>query len=283
MSDKFLRNDGLTLQKSKTRIMSSAEFRSAYSHLVDPEQDTNSDVQKLFALKLRYDPYSANASEEYAELRKELQKIDILGLLNRELAKTRVHGALTKKLIAAVRHLETSVKTNAVLTLVDNMDALYALFPVLAVTIKTCLADLSEAARQKIGEALRKRVIGESYILNNELHAAYAVRIFSEMKTADNFEVLVTLYNRFRGPLVRRDVILVMAKWRNYPFLSDQIGEYTGASPWERRALIIASYFMGDSGGHWRQSMVKQFNPFELIVRDWAAEKYGQSGWSLPI
>jgi hypothetical protein len=284
ISEKFLRNDGLSLQKSKTRVMSSSEFVSAQSLLTGLEEaDSNSDVQRLFQLKLRFDPYSANAQEEFAELRAELQKIDIIGLLNLELAKTRVHGALTKKLISAVRYLEQGPREGAILTLVENLDHLYPLFPVVAITIKSCLPELSENTRDKICAALRARIISKSYLLRAELHAAYAVRILSEMKTSDNEDALVALYNSFRGPLVRRDVILTMAKWREFAWLSDQINEYSGASPWERRAFIVASYFMKDAGSHWRQHMKSQFNPFELLVRDWASERAPQENWQIPI
>ncbi|MGO8917504.1 MAG: RNA-directed DNA polymerase [Stellaceae bacterium] len=283
ISEKFLRNDGLTLQKSKTRIMSFSEFVSSQSLLILPENDAGTDVQRLFGLKLRFDPYAANAIEQFEELKSELRKIDILGLLNLELAKTRVHGALTKKLVSAVRYLDVGVMENAILTLVGNLDSLYPIFPVVAVTIKSCFEGLPEKTREYVCAAICERVIGESYLLQTELHASFAVRILSEMKTSDNEDALVSLHNRFRGPLVRRDVILTMAKWREFPWLSDQINEYAGASPWERRAFIIASYFMGDAGDHWRDHMKSQFNQFELIVRDWASDKARQSGWKIPI
>lgn len=283
ISEKLMRNDGLTLQKSKTRIMSGAEFIASHSALVAPDGDGDAEAAKLFSLNLRYDPYSTHASQEYAELRAELDKIDILGLLRRELTKTRVHGALTKKIVAAIRHLAPAVKANAILTLMDNLKLLYAIFPVVAVTIKSVFKELPANTQEKVCAILRDQIISRAYTLDNELHAAYAIRILSEIKSADNQDALVTLYNRFKSPLVRRDVILVMAKWQEYSFLADQLNDYSGASPWERRAFIIASYAMGEAGAHWRKYTAQQFNPFEKIVRDWAAEKSQVKGWSIPI
>jgi hypothetical protein len=282
-SEKLIRNDGLTIQKSKTRIMSGQEFVIGQTALFSPDGGDDPEAAKLFALNLRYDPYSPHAAEDYEELRSELGKIDILGLLNRELAKSRVHGALTKKIISAIRHLPPSVKGNAVLTLVDNLKALYPLFPIVAITIKSSFQDLLTNHQREICANIREHIITKAYVLDNELHAAYAVRILAEMKSTENQDALVTLYNRFRSPLVRRDVILVMAKWQEYSFLSDQLNEYSGASPWERRAFIIASYAMGDAGAHWRSYNSAQFNPFEKILRDWAAEKSNRKGWVVPI
>jgi len=280
ISEKFFRNDGLTLQKSKTRILSSAEYRASHAPSTAIEGE-GKDAQKLFSLKLRYDPYSLNAPEKYEELRNELKSIDILGLLNLEMSKTRVHSALAKKLISAVRHLDQPVQTNAILALLESLDALYPLFPVLAVTIKSAMPSLLPEIREKVCASIRERIIKNAYLLNNELHAAYAARILAEVKSADNQEALVTLYSKFKGPLVRRDVILIMGKWKEFPFLSDQINEYAGASAWEKRALIVASYAMKDAGKHWREYMVPKFSPFDLLVRDWAAAQ--PASWTIPI
>jgi hypothetical protein len=283
LSEKLLRNDGLALQKSKTRIMSAAEFIAAQSLLTQPEEEKDSGVNKLFALNLRYDPYSPNAAEEYNELQEELSKIDILGLLNLELAKSRVHGAVARRLVSAVKHLRAEVRESAILTLIENLDSLYSLFPAVAITIKACFSSLSGQAQETICAALRERILKRSYIFGTELHAAFAARILGEQKNSENEDVLVTLYNRFRAPLVRRDIILIMAKWKHFHWLSDQINDYSGASPWERRSFIIASYFMGDRGSHWRDHMRNSFNPFEIVVRDWAATKIQLGSWDLPI
>lgn len=284
ISEKILRNDGLSLQKSKTRVMTSSEFINSQTLVISSEQDASSEIGKLFSLNLKFDPYSPEAEEEYEALKSELKKIDIIGLLNLELAKTRVHGAVTKRIISAIRHLDNNLKEDAVLTLVGNLDSLYPVFPVVAVTIKHCFAGLSDSAKEDVCKKIRERVISKSYIFSTELHAAFAVRILSELKSSENEDVLVTLFNRFNGALVRRDVILAMANWKEFAWLADLQNEYQGLSAWEKRAFIIASYTMGDAGSHWREHMKKQFNPFEKLVRDWAAEQVQKkSDWRIPL
>jgi hypothetical protein len=283
LSEKLLRNDGLSIQKSKTRIMSSAEFIASQAILVQRDEEEGSDVSRLFSLKLRFDPYSARAEEDYAALKRELAQIDILGMLNKELAKTRIHGALTKRLVAAIRHLAPEYLESALLTLMENLDSLYPIFPVVAITLKSCFGDLSSEIREKVCAELREKMISQSYLLRTELHAAYAIRVLAEQKSSDNEDAVVSLHSRFTGPLVRRDVILAMAKWGGFSWLSDQISEYLAVSPWERRAFIIASYTMGDAGKHWRSHMKEKFTPFETLVRDWAAERFQQSRWEIPL
>lgn len=281
ISEKFLRNEGLSLQKSKTRIMSGAEFISSSSLLLDGG-DEESGARALFGLKLKFDPYSPTKDADYEELKAELSKIDILSLLSQEIAKTRVHGALTRRIVSAVRLLDPAPREQAVITLADNLEALYPIFPVVAITIRECFETLSQSSKEHVCAAIRDRVISKSYVLGTDLHAAYAARILGLWKTSANTDALVSLHSRFQEPLVRRDIILIMANWKNYAWLNDQFNDFQSASPWERRAFIVASFFQLDSGSHWRSHHVKQFNSFELLVRDWVSERY-KNNWQIPL
>ena len=200
LSEKFFRNDGLSIQKSKTRIMPISEFITSQRLLITPDDDTNSDISHLFSLKLRYDPYSTSPDEDNEGLKEELSRIDILGMLNSELAKTRIHGAITKRLISSVRHLRPRVMESAILTILDNLSSLYPIFPVVAVTLKSCFQELSRSTQDKVCTTIREMIIGQDYILRTELHAAYAARILSEQKSSDNEDALVTLHSKFSGP-----------------------------------------------------------------------------------
>jgi hypothetical protein len=263
--------------------MSSSEFITGQRLLMMPDEDINSEISHLFSLRLRFDPYSDTRFDDYETLKDELSKIDILGMLSAELAKTRIHGAVTKRLVSVIRHMPHPLKEHAVLTMLDNLDPLYPIFPIVAVTLKSCFHDLTQNTQDRICSMIRDKIVGRDYMLRTELHAAFAARILGEQQSSDNEDALVTLHTRFSGPLVRRDVILIMAKWGEFPWLSDQINDYPGLSSWEQRAFIIASYKMGDAGGHWRENMKKRFDPFDLIVRDWAAERVPQPTWEIPI
>ena len=72
------------------------------------------------SLSLRYDPYSPNAIENYERLRAELEGIDILGLLNEQLARTNLHVPTTRKLIAAIAHLDGASQYGAVSSLLSR-------------------------------------------------------------------------------------------------------------------------------------------------------------------
>jgi hypothetical protein len=284
LSEKLIRNEGLSLQKSKTRVMSSAEFIAARKLMFSSDdEEINSDIRHLFSLNLRYDPYSATAEEDYENLKEELDQIDIIGILNRELAKTRVHGAVAKRVVQTIRHLDSDARQRAVLTLADNLDILYPIFPVVAVAIKNCFSDLDKDAQEEICTVLRERVVQDNFLVSTDFYASYTIRVLAEQRSSDNVDAVVRLHKKFPSPIVRRDVILAMAKWGEFPWLSDLMNDYQGMSPWERRAFIVASYSLKDAGKHWRDRTKRRFSAFETIVRDWVAEKRQQADWAIPL
>jgi hypothetical protein len=95
--------------------------------------------------------------------------------------------------------------------------------------------------------------------------------------------VLVKIFKLSTSSLLRRDIILIMAKWKNWYWLSDLRASFRSLSVAERRAFIISSFSLRDEGRHWRQHTADEFSPFEQLVQKWAGEKVNQPGWSVPL
>src|SRR5690606_20607764 len=107
LSELLLRNHGLTLSRSKTRLMTPAEFLRS-SPLAEPERaDSQEETQARKFLKIRwsYDPYSPTAEQDYQDLVGELGQFDVLGMLAREFQKSRVDEALVRQLVKTIRFL----------------------------------------------------------------------------------------------------------------------------------------------------------------------------------
>jgi Reverse transcriptase (RNA-dependent DNA polymerase) len=84
LSEKLLNNQGLQLQKSKTRIMSGQEFVSTNPLTEDDDEDAadskilaprqlkpDAQAKNLLSFSIRFDPYSPTARDDYQTLRKE--------------------------------------------------------------------------------------------------------------------------------------------------------------------------------------------------------------------
>lgn len=125
LSEKLLRNDGLSLQKSKTRIMSSAEYLS----MLDPAEPPPGSAAKFLGLHVHFDPYSATAEEDYERLKEQLDEFDVRRLLQEELNKGRVHTALTRRLINALKFMQPLPRQQAVLSLLENLEILAPVVP----------------------------------------------------------------------------------------------------------------------------------------------------------
>jgi hypothetical protein len=299
LSEKLFDNQGLSLQKAKTRIMTSGEFRatSPLKHQTQSDaqagdvQSSESGPRELLRFSLWFDPYSKTAKEDYERLRTEIRKFDIIKLLKDELAKSRIHTALAKKVVAAVRYLDDkpeqgssrSAKDEAVLSILENCDVLYPIFSSVLLMIDQVFAELSAKAKGEVIDALQKLVKKRSHVFRVDVHLAFAVRVLSHSNTPENQALLQQVYEERTSPIVRRDIILVMARWREWYWLSDIRNRFRELSGPERRAFIVASYILKDEGNHWRDHIDKELNPFESFILSWAGQKANHPRWIIPL
>lgn len=293
LTDKLQRIQGLQIQKSKTRIMSAAEFIATSPLRLDDHDAPHREISEmglaerahsLLRFSIRFDPYSPTATDDYEQLKNEIAKFDIIGLLQAELSKSRIHIALARKIVLTIRYLAPKQRDQAVLSLIDNADLLYPIFSSILTVIKQVFADLSEDTQVKIIDRLLNLIQSGSHILRVELILAYAVRVLAARPSAGVQEILVRLYSRpTHSPLVRRDIILAMMRLGAWHWLSALRTSFRSMSPAERRAYIVASFILKDEGKHWRQHLADEFSPLERLVRDWAAAKISQPNWIAPL
>ncbi|MFD2415428.1 RNA-directed DNA polymerase [Amycolatopsis pigmentata] len=286
LSEKLLRNEGLSLQKSKTRIMTSAEYLST----LDPPDAPEGSAARFLGLHLHYDPYSATADEDYERLKGQIEQFDILGLLRAELGKGRVHSALTRRLISALSYLDELPRRQAVLSLLENIETLSPVVPQVMMALRSTIEEISDHEfTEYIHEQVRDLILRSHYIAKVDLNLAFMIRTLATRKSNENEQLLIQLYNSSHGfgnspaPIIQRDIILTLARWRPNYWISDQKNYISTAHPWAKRAFLIASYALGDEGRHWRDANKPPEGTFDRIVRDWAASRVSDSKWEVPI
>ena len=238
---------------------------------------------QLLRFSLRFDPYSRTAEEDYARLKSEIKKFDIIGLLKEELSKSRVHIALARKIVAAIRYLEHPIRDDAVLSILNNFDVLYPIFSSVLVMLDAVFDELQPATQALVVANLQKLIKEESHIFRVEVHLSYAVRVLAHSSTPENHLLLQEIYKTRDSPLIRRDVILVLASWGEWYWISDLRNRFRELSGPERRAFIVSSYILRDEGDHWRRHIKAELNPFETFIIKWAGEKAGQGNWRIPL
>jgi hypothetical protein len=200
--------------------------------------------------------------------------------LNEQLARTRVHIPSARKIIEALRLVEPAVRGGAVLSMLDNMTALYPIATTVFQTIYSVFDGLDDHTKALVCEKIIELYDGGHEVMGIENHVAFANRIIAKLDSIPNRAYLHKCFEREASDLVRRDIILIFANWGNFAWLSVFTANFQGISGWQRRAFILASYSMVDEGSHWRGHMKSRFDRFEVMVRDWRAAR---AGGPLPI
>lgn len=273
--------EGLSLQKHKTKIMSASEFQQMSSFL-DPKGDQDStDEQRLLHLAIKFDPYSATAEEDYESLRAAVGQIDILGILSREISKTTIDQPVTRQAISAIRALPASEREAALGVLLDptNLQTLLPVFPQIMRAVRGTYDDFADFGKDAVAGALLNLAEHAAYVLDFDLNLAYYAQALSrippEVKQWRAMErLLVRTHDKSKSPLVRRLVIHAMGNYKSHHFVSRRIQSFSSSQSWERNALLVSSYSLGDEGRHWRRHNKRSLTDFERLVMEWAGERH---------
>jgi hypothetical protein len=272
-----LANEGLSLQKHKTRILTAEEFADINRFLdPQPSDDANaSEEQKLLNISIRFDPYSSTAEEDYEALKDAVDEIDIIGILSREVGKTAIDQTVAKHAIDALKALDPPMQEQAIQILLDK-DNLLTLSPVFVTVMRAVRGvymELTDKGKYWTDEALVELHKTGSHLLAVELNVSYYIQALALRHSDEKEAILLGLYEQHTNPYLKRQIILAMARWQRHYWLTDIKRQFKYSTEWERRAIIVSSFRLGDEGKHWRLHNKNLWNSTEIVVRDWAAER----------
>jgi hypothetical protein len=246
-----------------------------------PQSNADDEVD---GLRLAYDPYSPLADEQYEALRSELERFDITAMLARELRKSRVDEALTRQLIRSIRFLQPVVRDGAIQSVIRNLNILYPIFPTVAILLRQLISDVSVEVRQEVFDVLRGLIQSGSHILLVPTDLSFAIRILALDRAEETDALLIDVYHKSKTDMmVKRDILLAMTRRRVDYWLSDELRRFSVVSPWEQRALIAASYVLGDEGRHWRDRIRKELHEADQLFMKWVGSKNSGRVWEVPL
>jgi hypothetical protein len=279
-------NQGLQLQKSKTRIMSSAEFSASNPLVHDDEVNAPAPLgearQALLSINMHFDPYSPTAQADYLALKSELDRYPIMEIIRAELTKSRVDVGLARRLISIVRYLDGPVLDDAVKTIIENDDILYPVYYNVLICVKEVFDKISPSTQEFVLKYIQEAIQNSSRVMIVELNIQYAVRLLSMRNSEETRAIFYQLFDT-ANDAVRRDIILALARWHDWHWLSDVRNRFRNLSDVARRGFIVASYCLADEGEHWRKHIKRELSPFEQLVSDWSKEKHNLENWAVPL
>ncbi len=283
---KLMRNEGLTLQKHKTQIQSRLEFEKLVASRINAESDNAREKEraKFMSLPINYDPYSDNAEEDYHKIKNQLDEFDVVGLLNDELKKVRIHQQFGKRLVKSLNLLAPEVISRAFESIINRFETLYPIFPVIMQSAYRNWERLEETTRVSLIDELRKLIHQDSYIIQSEINMCFLLRVLGLDDSIITEETILKSYNRFSDSILIKSVVLqIMTRWKAYHWLTDKKDAFSTMNKWERRIFIISANFLGDEGGHWLSHNKREFTDMEKIIMQWAKEKSTLSNWTMPL
>lgn len=274
----ILFNEGLSLQKNKTRIITTDELRESSAHLDFATTDTVAALPpeaRLMRLSVRYDPYSPTADEDYEALKEAVGTIDIVGILAREIAKTNIDAQVTRQAIAAVRAMQPHLRSEAIATLLKptNLETLAPVFGNVMKLLWSLYSELDDETKDLADQTMEGLFAEGSHLTQNELNLSFLLQVFGQRQSAKKESILIELFESSSSLLIRTKIILIMAKWRVTFWLSDILRRFGSLSKWERKAVIVAANYMNDEGEHWLKHMKFAFSSDETIIREWYKDR----------
>lgn len=281
LSEKLF-NEGLSLQKAKTRILTAKEFMDESKLLMrfhQTDEENITEEEKLLRLTIHFDPYSDTRVDDYEKLKKQVSQVDIAGILGRELEKTRIDPTVTKQAITALRVLEPNQQKTILTSLLkhENLHTLAPVFSRLMTVLRGLYLDLDSKTQDIIDESLIELVERSSHIIKIDLNLAYLLQVLRRRCSHRTETLFVKLFRTNTNPLVRREIILAWITWRHNHSLTDLKKHFKALSKWERRAFIVGSYFLTDEGKFWRKHNDDTFDPGEVVVREWFADRFNRN------
>jgi hypothetical protein len=277
------RHEGLTLQKQKTRVLRTSDFLRTPLFVPADSEDLTAEERserELLRLSLRYDPYSQNAELEYERLKTALQEFDILEMLSREVAKSRVNIPVVKRLTQSLGFLDRDIQEAAVGTILDSLEMLAPALPVVLRVLDDLSMDLSEGGRATLNSELRTRITDGAYFMRLPINQAYTLRVLRHEQVEENYFLTARMFQD-APPFLQRDIVIHMHNWKNADWISEQRRQWANQHPWVKRALLLASFILKDEGAHWRKTVA--LTPFDWVAREWMADRVQNGKFEIPL
>ena len=283
----LLDNEGLTLNRTKTRIYPSnwysqtSVFAGSNPNLPQKEREK----REFFKVHLRYDPYSETAEEDYESLKLAVKKHDILGLLAYEIEKHPIDIYTVRQLIKAVVFMDHDEKTDAIFKLSGHLPKLAPVFTTLAKTFVRIRDDIRTDTANKFFAEIRRLIETRLPLIGASGTLAFAIRVLAVDPNPLAEATLQDIFNQPEiTPIVEREVILAMGRRNANSWISNLRSRFSSiGSPWSKRALLASSYILGDEGKHWRNSAKKTLGEHDKLLLDWIAEKNNGESWQFPV
>lgn len=258
---------GLTLQESKTEIVTSEAFQERFSRdEQDHEREQLVDTFDELIGRLGIESYEQVLYDDLdTEAKELLDSMNLWQILTDQLASQSLDLQLVRFVLHRVVQLSLQDDEDVLLS---NVGRFYPVFPGLisAVAVQGISGGERVAIGQRLIELLDHPVVGHL-----EYHRQWVLSLFAADDRWNHRDRLVQLFNEYFDSFTRREIILALGRAKADFWFRSRKQEIVNLNPWEKRAFLASAHVLpGDEADHYFASLAPGLDPLEKAVVSWA-------------
>lgn len=255
---RFLGDYGLSLNRTKTTMLSSKHYKDFVLAQITTESD---DSSKLKEIDLYFDPYSDNPYEEYEQLKEIVSEIDVISLLRSETKKSQPDSYLITQISRTLEFQTPGAAAALCRTLLEpsNLNAFRASWSKVMKSISKVRANESFRSIHNSIDAYLDRVIREcAHLLLPEANMLHFMRAIRFSKTPDRARLVSGTYSDSEKVTIKRACVDCWRSWNDRPSFLTATTVYDSCSSELQRMLWLGAFKFGDEGKHFRNRVKRK-------------------------
>lgn len=243
---------GLTLNRSKTTILSAKHYKDFVSAQLGEGEEANLALREL---DLHFDPYSDSADLEYSKLKKSFDNIDISFLLDLEKEKSQPDSFVIAQIGRALKFQEPGVAAHLCSTLLD-LDSFRASWSKIMRGVYSVRSNNNFASVfHTIDELLDKISVESRHLIVPEVNMLHYLRAIRFVRTELRGAFVRRTYDATPSATVRRACIDCWRSWVDRPNFTRIRNQWQNLSASEQRMMWMAAGAFGDEGRKTRDQL----------------------------
>lgn len=261
-------NHGLTLQASKTELISAENFSKRF-RWSEQDEVTGTIQENLHELleEVGIDMYEPPAFADLPEeVREAIEKANVWTLLRDQLDKDFPNMRTVRFALQQIRWWGLADDEGLVLDRMRQLDTVFSD----AIEAATAGSDLTTDEKREIAERLLD-LVDDDVFGHLEYFRTWILWVFADSAEWNHSPKLLEIYDSYPESFTRSAAVLALGVARIDHWFRTERERLPLMDPWERRAFLAgAACLPKDERKHWYASVKPQLSPLELAVVEWA-------------
>lgn len=279
---RYLDDYGLSLNRTKTTFLTSLNYKNFVTAQLNSDDEQ---AGKLKEIDLYFDPYTDNPHEQYEELQKTVNEIDVVSLLQAETFKSQPDSYLIAQISRTLEFQSSYAASHLCQTLLspNNLNAFRASWSKIMRGISKLRADEKFSQIHNSIDICLDRVIQScEHLLLPEANCLHFMRAIRFKTTPIRSQFVMSVFDNSKFETVKRASVDCWRHWRSRSSFMAASNCYDASHEELQRMIWLASYQFGDEGKHFRGRAKKKIDYSWSLGFETDGEKFANlyKNWS---